>query len=308
MDSGREWWPRYLFHCTDVRNIVGILKSGVLLSRTRARGSGSLRVDIAAPEIIDNTDAEWQDYVRLYFRPRTPTQYHNEGFKPESELELGAHCPVPIYLLFDAYEVLSRQDSLFTEGNLAAGTKPRRAIDALRRMPFDLIYHDTWFEPHEGATIVFHRNAEVLIPRRLDLSGLRYVRCRSQAEYETLRNLLPPHAWDRWAGKVGIVPRLNLFHGKWSFVEQVDLADQHVLFRFNQATTMPGPFAARVVITVPSATGSQRYLWRNSEFKADDVLRLSLSKIGRPTDYSVSLYLDNHLAFEGRYEADDLPW
>ena len=41
---------------------------------------------------------------------------------------------------------------------------------------------------------------------------------------------------------------------------------------------------------------------------AGDVLRLSLSKIGNPTDYSIRLYLDDHLAFEGRHEADDLPW
>ena len=308
IDSAREWWPRYLFHCTDVLNVVNILKSGELLSRAQAQGSGSLRVDIAAPDIIDNTDAEWQDYVRLYFRPRTPTQYRNEGLRPVSRVELGAHCPVPVYLLFDAYEVLSRQDSLFTEGNLAAGTEPMRAIDDLNRMPFELIYHDARFEPQEGRTIVFHRNAEVLIPQRLGLRNVRRVLCRSQAEYETLRNLLPPRAWDRWADKVGVVPRLNLFHGKWSFVEQVELAAERVLFRFNQATITPGPFSARAELSVRSAQGSQRYSWSNHQLMAGDVLRLSLSKIGNPTDYSISLYLDDHLAFEGRHEAYDLPW
>ena len=131
IDSAREWWPRYLFHCTDILNVVNVVKSGELLSRAQAKQSGNLRVDIAAPDIIDRTDAEWQDYVRLYFRPRTPTQYRNEGFRPVSRLELGAHCPVPVYLLFDAYQVLSRQDSRFTEGNLAAGTAAMRTIDDL---------------------------------------------------------------------------------------------------------------------------------------------------------------------------------
>ena len=280
----------------------------MLLGRAQAQRSGSLRVDIAAPDIIDRTGTEWQDYVRLYFRPRTPTQYRNEGFRPVAKLELEAHCPVPIYLLFDAYEILSRQDSLFTEGNLAAGTEPMRSVVDLTRMPFELIYHDTRFEPQERSQIVFHRNAEVLIPQRLGIRNVKLILCRSQAEYETLRNLLPQRAWDRWAGKVGVVPRLNLFHGKWSFVEQVELSDESVQFRFNQATTTPGPFAARVAISVLPTTRSQRYRWSDDEFMANDVLNISLSKVGNPTDYSVSLYLDDHLAFEGRHEAYDLPW
>ena len=308
IDPVREWWPRYLFHCTDVRNAVNILKSGELLSRAQAQQSGNLRVDIASPDIIDRTDAEWQEYVRLYFRPRTPTQYLNEGFRPASKLQLGAHCPVPVYLLFDAYQILSRRDSLFTEGNLAAGAAPVRTIDDLSRMPFNLIYHQNALGSQEVRTVVFHRNAEVLIRERLGLRNVRHVLCRSQAEYETLRNLLPPRAWNRWADKVGVVPRWNLFHGRWSFVEQVELADERVLFRFNQATTTPGPFAARVRIAVRSATGSRRYRWKDDEFMARDTLDLSLSKIGNPADYSVSLYLDGHLAFEGRHEAYDLPW
>ena len=304
----RRWWPRYLFHCTDLLNVVNILQSGELLSRTQAQLSASLRVDIAAPDIIERTDAEWHDYVRLYFRPRTPTQYRNEGFRPASELELGAHCPVPVYLVFGAYAVLARPDSLFTEGNLAVGAKPMRTIGDLSRLPFEHIYHDTSIEPQERSQIVFHRNAEVLIPHRLGLRNVRHVLCRSQAEYETLRNLLAPRAWDMWAAKVGVVPRLNLFHSRWSFVEQVELADERVLFRFNQATTTPGPFAARVDIGVGSPTGTKRHHWRNEHFEARDAFPLSLNKIGNPTNYSIRLYLDDHLAFEGRHEAYDLPW
>ena len=41
---------------------------------------------------------------------------------------------------------------------------------------------------------------------------------------------------------------------------------------------------------------------------ADNVLNLSLSKVGNPTDYSINLYLDDRLAFKGRHEAYDLPW
>ena len=88
----------------------------------------------------------------------------------------------------------------------------------------------------------------------------------------------------------------------------MELADEHVLFRFNQATTTPGPFAARVDISVRSATGSRINTWARDAFMADDTLELSLNNVGNPNDYSVSLYLDDHLAFEGRHEDYDLPF
>lgn len=88
----------------------------------------------------------------------------------------------------------------------------------------------------------------------------------------------------------------------------MELAAEHILFRFNQVTNTSGPFAARVDISVPSATGFPEVYWTNDEFMADNVLNLSLSKVGNPTDYSISLYLDDRLASKGRHEAYDLPW
>ena len=202
IDPARSWWPRHLFHCTDILNVVNILKAGELLSRIRAKRSDILAKDIAAPAIIDATSEEMQDYVRLYFRPRTPTQYNNEGFRPIDSIRLGAHCPVPIYLLFDSIAVLSRQDCLFTDGNVASGATPMKTIDELVAMPFQHIYHDRRFDPAYRPKIVYHRNAEVLIPQRLDLRAVQNIFCRSQAEYETLLNLLPTAARSRWASKI----------------------------------------------------------------------------------------------------------
>ena len=88
----------------------------------------------------------------------------------------------------------------------------------------------------------------------------------------------------------------------------MELTDEHVLFRFNQATEAPGPFSARAELSVRSATASRSYSWARDEFMANDVLRISLSEVGNTTDYSISLYLDDHLAFKGRHEAFDLPW
>ena len=81
LGQARQWWPDYLFHCTDVRNVANILRSGEMLSRTQALTLQQLRVDIASEEIIAQTEEAWKDYVRLYFRPRTPT-HSNRGISP----------------------------------------------------------------------------------------------------------------------------------------------------------------------------------------------------------------------------------
>ena len=241
LGTARRWWPDYLFHCTDVRNVVSILNSGALLSRVQAEQYGSLRVDIAAPEIIAHTDARLRDYVRLYFRPRTPAQYNNEGFKPKGQWRYNSHCPVPVYLLFDAFAVLSRADSVFTDGNAAAArVSPNSSAEYLRQIPFELVYHDSpIYSSDRNQNIVYHRNAEVLVPQRLGLESLRWIVCRSQAEYETLLYLLPPGAYARWVSMVSVQPNLHLFNNYWTFVQRVEMSSQRLLFRFNQRTSRP---------------------------------------------------------------------
>ena len=306
LSSSRRWWPDYLFHCTDIQNAVSILGFGELLSRTQARLLGRLAVDIASPDIIARTDLESQDYVRLYFRPRTPTQFRNEGFRPVGQRSYDSHCPVPIYFLLDAISVLSRSDCLFTEGNVASGAVPGSRIDELARIPFDLVYHNTWFAPADRDAIIYHRNAEVLVPQRLTLDCVSFIGCRSQAEYETLLRSLPSDTLARWVDKIGVQPGLQLFNNRWTFVERVKMSDESLVFRFNRETETPGPFDARIEIT-ESLSGS-KYTWHNSALDAADVLSLSLGNLRTPQTYSVSLWLDDHLAYAGRYQEDYLPF
>jgi hypothetical protein len=307
LGESRRWWPDYLFHCTDILNVVNILRNGELLSRTRAKATRQLQVDIASPEIIAQTNLRWQNYVRLYFRPKAPTQFRNESFRPLHQQELGAHCPVPVYLLFDAISVLARVGCLFTDGNAASSEAVvADSIAELKQIPFDLVYHDTWFEPSERDEIIYHRHAEVLVPERLGLGALRFIGCRSQAEYTTLLSLLPPGTLTRWKDKIGVPSNLRLFHRRWSFVRRVEMDKEALIFRFNRGTEAPGPFDARVVI-VESPT-DVRYIWQDKEFLAKDILRLKLTALKNPQDYSVSLDLDGHLALAGRYQEDDLPF
>lgn len=78
-NSARKWWPHFVFHFTDINNVANILKCGKLYSRNRLHHSTQNFIDIASPEVIQRTPAYYQDFVRLYFRPRTPTQFRNEG-------------------------------------------------------------------------------------------------------------------------------------------------------------------------------------------------------------------------------------
>ena len=202
--------------------------------------------------------------------------------------------------------MLSIADCLFTDGNVAAGAEPSNNIEELKQIPFELVYHDKWFDPVDRATIIYHRNAEVLLPQRLGLDAVQFICCRSQAEYETLLNLLPPGTLARWVDKIGVRPNLRLFNNRWTFVKQVEMSDKRLLFRFNKSTETPGPFDARVqIIELPTGL---RYGWNDRKFQADDALNLSLYSIKSPQDYSVSLMLDKQLAFASRYREEDLPF
>lgn len=138
LGTARRWWPDFLFHVTDIQNAVSVLRMAALLSRHEAENLDVMTTDNASPGVIARTDEKWRDYVRLYFRPRTPTQYRNEGIRPTNRIELNAHCPVPIFFLFDSFSILSRDDSRFSYGNLARKT-PRFTVarHTLRTSPFN---------------------------------------------------------------------------------------------------------------------------------------------------------------------------
>ena len=238
--------------------------------------------------------------------PKPQPRFRNEGFRPIGKREYGSHCPVPVYLLFDSVSVLSRLDSRFTDGNLASGTNIRGSIEELRQVPFELVYHDTSLNPDERGRIIYHRNAEVLIPQRMGLETVQRILCRSQAEYETLLHLLPSGARSRWVGRIGV--QANLFFGRWAFVQQVEMTGQRLLFRFNNETETPGPFDAQVDIFEPLTGGSKKRQWREGQFEAADVLDFNLRNLTTPWDYTVRFSLDGELAFANRYQDDDLPF
>ena len=159
--GSRQWWPDFLFHFTDVKNVASILSEGFLRSRNELRRRNVTWQDEASKEIIEQTDSDLIDYVRLYFRPLTPTAYRNEGFRPKSQLYQTAHCPVPIYLLFDHRDIISLDETKFSNGSLARHDNElyQSAIE-YSQLDFEKIYHNQWFSEEEKRDIINCRHAE----------------------------------------------------------------------------------------------------------------------------------------------------
>ena len=306
LGTARKWWPNYVFHFTDIRNAVSVLKEGVLLSRTQAQLQNLMATDNASRDIIGSTDERWKDYVRLYFRPRTPTQYRNEGIRPEGELYSYAHCPMPIYFLFDSFRILSRPDCLFTDGSLASTPEIFSSPTDLDQIPFEYVYHDSPLADSEKRTVTFHKQAEVIIPKQLNLNALRFIVCRTQAEYETLLHLLPTSAANHWSGQIIHDSRSNVFFKRWVYLESVELSGSKAIFNFQRQPEYAGNFNAKATFT-NTLTGLM-YSWEDDNFTANEPLVITLADVGPFVDYSVRVSLDDNIVYANRYQEDDLPW
>jgi len=301
-----RWWPRYIYHFTDVRNAVSILQTGHLYSRIEAERRGLMKVDNASPRIIEQTRPEHLKYVRLYFRPRTPTQYRNEGIRPICRRQLGgAHCPIPIYFCFDALMVLTLDEAEFSNGNMGS---PRASHNGERdfffSIPFHLVFHNRWFTPDERDEIVFHRNAEVLVPDDLPLeSSLKFIACRSVAERQTLLHLLPSDLRRHWLPRIRLGDQ-GLFYRRWSFVEEVVVIDDLVVFRCNPNTQIPGPFEVKLLYQEKARPRPVRS-WQGAlpDMKSQLSFRIPDACWGTAT-----LHLDDALAFAGPLVFEDIPF
>ena len=311
--GNRKWWVDFLFHFTDIKNAVSILNSGFLLSRDEVERQRIDFADSASSQVIHQTSPEIMDEVRLYFRPRTPTTYHMEGFKPLGQLFQGAHCPVPVHFLFDMREIITLNDTRFSDGNLARNEyNIFSSADEFIQLPFEDIYHDAGFSQEDKGRIIKARQAEVIYPKRISLNYLKYICCRSQAEYETLYNLLSPVVWNRWESKVRTPNPHLLFNQEWLYIKDVTLEKEsiHINFKRPNNTCFYGPFKIRVDIT-DLWTGEpywfeQKYSHIVAELE-NTRLNLDLSGINI-SEYVVRVSIDGKLAYLGRYTSDNIPF
>jgi hypothetical protein len=320
--GARYWWPYFLFHFSDMQTVADTLKDGALLSPAARATFAERRFSAEQSSAWESAEKSrlgdsmtphrrlkrnrWDNTVRLYFRPRTPDLFSSEGPRPVERQRPNTYCPLPVYLLFDLEAVICQSEARFSDGDVTDTGKTSKAATAFRDLPFDLIYHDSWFQSDEKDEVMRHRRAQVIVPDKLALESLQYIWCRSPAEYETLRHLLPADVWATWRDKITARMEFNLFNRKWAYVEEAMLSPTQARLRFNPCESRLdcGPFAARAEVIANGAT----HRWQQENFVVDEDFTVDLSEMATataPQSYSLRLYLNDDLAYAGSYAPDD---
>lgn len=230
-----SWWPRFAYHFTDVTNAVSILCLGRLYSRVRADEKGVMGNDNASRQVIDMTVSRARSFVRFYFRPLTPTQYYNEGYKHQLIRYNGdsyANVPVPIFFLFDLEKILAIDGTCFSAKTQAGhGNPPMQGIEMFSQLPFDKIYSDG----PASSDVLSYRHAEILYPDEFAISDtLKFILCRNACEKATLLNMLKSKSlkeYYKYKDRVRIA-RNHTFQQNGFFVESVVYHEHTISFTF----------------------------------------------------------------------------
>ncbi len=282
--GARQWWPYFLFYPTDVQTVVRILQQG----------------EVKSPFLEGAANASrWERSVRFYFRPRTPDLFVQEGFKPRAQLQKST-LSMPVYLLFDLEMMLSQSGARFAYGDPAKTGITYSTPTFFKEMPFEQIYHDSWFMPDQKNEIMRHREAQALIPERIGLEGLQFIWMRSPAEYDTLHSLLTAEMWRAWRDKITPRADYHLFNHRRVYVEQAALLADQLHFTFNQVDReSPDVFTAHLTLAWPNGRSAS---WQQADFTGLTDWRVTLPD-AQP-GYTVTLTLDGELAYQGRHGTD----
>lgn len=299
----RRNWPSRLFRHEPLENTVKILKSGALLSRSDAEGD--IARDIAPAEIIGRRTAAHK-FVRMYFRPKSPTQYHIEGIRKPAELYQGSQAPVLVIMVFGAEDTLTKPEVRFSDGNMQSPATEKGSTDEeFQAIPFEQVFHEGAFEPRAqlGIDIVRRRCAEVLVPSPLPLEGnLKGVLCRSPAERATLLHLLG-NAADQWSERIRVFTEPGLFENRYAYLDTVDGGPDGIRF-----TIHPRRDGATVAAAmwVWDRDGDRRMHFGPHEL---DPARRWMSRGSlAPGTYVARFELEDCLAYEAPFIVDELPF
>ncbi|HEV2575137.1 MAG TPA: DarT ssDNA thymidine ADP-ribosyltransferase family protein [Beijerinckiaceae bacterium] len=295
----RRQWPRYLFHHAPLDNAVRILRDGNLRSRNDLQSNSDF-TDVAAPGVIDARSHAHQS-ARLYFRPRTPTQWHIEGIRKQNECTYSAatHAPVLVMFVFDATSVLELPSTMFCDRNMQLSSAcPGNDEAYFSQIPFTKVYH-------VGGTggdksITEHRCAEVLAPSPLPLdSHLKQIYCRTAAERATLLYLLGDKAAE-WAPKISISNDLQLFERRFTFVNEVTLSNEAIVWELNGRLDAQ---KIEIKLDVYDRNNNSIIAYANNNMDARPSAPSTKWRIGRSIpdgEYLVSIYLEGHLAYQNK--------
>ena len=186
-----KWWTKFAFHYTDISNALSVLQAGKLYSRLYAQEEHLMKNDNASYQVINLTASNAQSYVRFYFRPLTPTQYYNEGYKHPAlryDSDKNANVPVPIFFLFNLEKLLMDSNIKFSEMSQAGNGAPMLCGEkSFTELSFEKIYSDGFVDED----ILKYRHAELLYPNSYEINNsLEVILCRNEFEQSMLLSLL----------------------------------------------------------------------------------------------------------------------
>lgn len=300
-------WPSRIFRHDPFANIVQILETGFLLSRN---DSNDVRAaDIAARDVINSTNEPHQ-FVRMYFRPRTPTQYYVEGIRKAPECyQTDISCLIGL-LIFQSRNLLSRPDVQFSDMNMQSNAVSVGKSEQFfaNNINFSNVYHHGW----QGADpdIRKARCAEVLLTSPLNITRcLQHIYCRTSAERDTLIHQLSPQALAKWREKILISNDMKLFERKYCYVEDVYITETGVI-----ANLSPREDNQNISIDVSisnAETGQNVYSFRSDNFcprpesgKKGWIFKFDVSQ----GSFLVQIKMENSLAYENILTFKELPF
>ena len=297
----RRKWPGCLFHHAPFENVVSILSTGML--RSRNDPANPRPRDVSARE-VNQAREHAHDWVRMYFRPKTPTQFSIEGIRKAGECKFGegTHAPILVMLVLDAHRILTQPDIRFCGQNM----QKRNAVPGddeayFSAIPFAKVFSEGSTEGDD--TIIQHRCAEVLSSSPLDLGQcLRSIYFRSEPERDTVLHALGQNR-QRWLQRCFVSDALKVFEKKFSFVQEISLTREGVVFTLNPRNDRQ---AVEVRISVSDMEGHSVAQFYSASLAAAPPQGRWIYKREFPDgNYMVRVEIDGHLAYEAPISLTD---
>ncbi|MDB8803598.1 DarT ssDNA thymidine ADP-ribosyltransferase family protein [Romboutsia sp. 1001216sp1] len=217
-----------LYHFTDFENLESIFKSGYLYSRNGCNKNKIIFKDGANHDVLDKAQDTVHDSVRLYYRPKTPTLYDNEGVKLKEYCDK-IHIPMPVYLLFDE-ELLYLDTTKFSNGN-ATRSDIGCTYEFFQSMDWSAIFHSTWFYPEERDYIVNKRHAELLSSKPISIDKyLKSIIFRCEADRKRAINVYGHNS--KYEVDLSIFSDKNTGHARNDWQENNFVKDYNICYEF----------------------------------------------------------------------------
>jgi len=174
-------------HYTDITNIESIIETKKLFSRSMSKEI--ISTDAASKEVLDHTDNKIKEYVRFYYKEKTPTIFNNEGIK---QVGMPTHMPIPILLVFDKNIIFHNNIAFLDGGGGSHFTKFTEDSFKVLKFEWDLILERKPLQRSDEllseedkknkSRLNNHRNAEFLYKESVSTEFIRKVYLRSNAE------------------------------------------------------------------------------------------------------------------------------